>query len=204
MSYNVNAWQQCVAFHGHVCPGLVIGFKAAAIGLKALGVERAEDEELVAIVENDACGVDAVQVLTGCTLGKGNLIFRDYGKQVYTFGSRKTNEAVRVAVLPGLMENRDDEYQELRKKVFGGTASPEEREHFSQKHRERAISLLEMPDEEFAKWERVELTLPGKAMIFASILCEECGEAAMEPRIRIKNGKKVCLSCAGEEYSRGW
>lgn len=204
MNYDVNAWKKCVDFHGHVCPGLAIGFKAAMIGLKALGVDRAEDEELVAIVENDACGVDAIQVLTGCTLGKGNLIFRDYGKQVSTFANRKTDEAVRVAVNPGLMENGDGEYRELRRKVLGGTATQEERERFGQKHREAAERLLAMPDEEFGKWEKVELTLPGKARIYASILCEECGEAAMEPRIRIKNGKKVCLPCAGEEYSRGW
>ena len=40
---------------------------------------HAADEEIVAIVENDACGVDALQCVTGCTFGKGNLIFRDYG-----------------------------------------------------------------------------------------------------------------------------
>lgn len=49
--------------------------------MEALGGGRDIDEEMVAIVENDSCAVDAIQVLTGCTLGKGNLIFRDYGKQ---------------------------------------------------------------------------------------------------------------------------
>jgi formylmethanofuran dehydrogenase subunit E len=65
---------QVVAFHGHYCPGVTIGYRAALIALRELGVERAQDEELVALCENDACGVDAVQALTGCTLGKGNLI----------------------------------------------------------------------------------------------------------------------------------
>ena len=58
-------------FHGHFCPGLMIGYRAAQIALRELHVERAEDEELVAICENDACGVDAVQVLTGCTDREG-------------------------------------------------------------------------------------------------------------------------------------
>jgi formylmethanofuran dehydrogenase subunit E len=204
MTYDVIAWEKSVAFHGHICPGLAIGFKAAQAGLKALGVERAEDEELVAIVENDACGVDAIQVLTGCTIGKGNLIYRDYGKQVYTFANRKTNEAVRVAVNPGLMDARDEEYRQLRVKVFGGTATQEEREKFRVKHREAAQWLLELPDEQFCQWKPIDFQLPVKAIIFPSIICEECGEAAMEPRIRIRNGKKVCLECAGEDYSRGW
>ncbi|NLC76328.1 MAG: formylmethanofuran dehydrogenase [Clostridia bacterium] len=204
MAYDVAAWEKSVAFHGHICPGLAIGFKAAQVGLNALGVARAEDEELVAIVENDACGVDAIQVLTGCTIGKGNLIYRDYGKQVYTFANRKTGEAVRVAVNPGLLDARDEEYRQLRQKVFGGTATQEERERFSVKHREAARWLLELPDDRFCQWKKIDLQLPGKARIFSSIICEECGEAAMEPRIRIKNGKKVCLACFGEEYGRGW
>ncbi len=73
------------------------------VALDFLGVERAEDEELVAIVENDACGVDAVQYVAGCTFGKGNLVFRDWGKPVYTFFSRRTGRGVRVlAHLRGL------------------------------------------------------------------------------------------------------
>jgi hypothetical protein len=49
-------------------------------------------------VENDSCAVDAVQVMTGCTFGKGNLIFRDYGKQAYTFMSRATGKALEPAL----------------------------------------------------------------------------------------------------------
>jgi formylmethanofuran dehydrogenase subunit E len=66
-------------FHGHTCPGLAIGYRVSRYALEALG-GRSEDEELVAVVENDSCAVDAVQVMTGCTFGKGNLIFHDYGR----------------------------------------------------------------------------------------------------------------------------
>ncbi len=40
--------------------------------MRILQVERDGDEELFAIVETDACGADAIQVITGCTFGKGN------------------------------------------------------------------------------------------------------------------------------------
>ena len=49
-------------------------------------------------MENDSCAVDAIQVVTGCTFGKGNLIFFDFGKQSYTFASRDSGEAVRVSM----------------------------------------------------------------------------------------------------------
>ena len=89
-------YQEIVKFHGHECPGVAIGFRMASTGLKAIESLRAEDEELVSIVENDACGVYALQCVTGCTFGKGNLIFRDYGKHVYTIYSRPLGKAVRV------------------------------------------------------------------------------------------------------------
>jgi formylmethanofuran dehydrogenase subunit E len=74
-------------FHGHCCPGLAIGVRAAELALDEVG--RADDEDIVAIVETDMCAIDAIQYLVGCTLGKGNLIYRDYGKNAFTFIRRR-------------------------------------------------------------------------------------------------------------------
>ena len=88
---NKELWDKCVAFHGHSCPGLAIGFRAATLALELLGLEEgAKDEELVCVTENDACGVDAVQVVTGCTMGKGNLIYRGTGKMAFSFYCRRS------------------------------------------------------------------------------------------------------------------
>src|SRR4030066_981430 len=89
--------EEIVEFHGHICPGLVLGYRVSMLALKELG-ERAIDEELVAIVQNNSCAVDAVQVMTGCSFGKGNLIFKDYGKQVYTFIKRPSGDGLRISV----------------------------------------------------------------------------------------------------------
>ena len=86
-----------VRFHGHMCPGLAIGYRMACAAMLVLNAAHSDDEAIVAIVENNACGVDALQCVTGCTFGKGNLIFRDYGKHVYTLYSRTTSRGVRVA-----------------------------------------------------------------------------------------------------------
>ena len=64
---------------------LVIGVRACEAAAERLGVSYSKDEEVVCITENNACGVDAVQFITGCTFGKGNLIFKDKGKQAFTF-----------------------------------------------------------------------------------------------------------------------
>jgi len=45
---------------------------------------------------NDACGVDAVQVIFGCTFGKGNLIYRPRGKQAFSFFNRQNGQKLRV------------------------------------------------------------------------------------------------------------
>lgn len=63
MCQQPSPWEKSVEFHGHICPGLVLGYKAAVIAMSELGITRAKDEELVAIVENDACGVDAINIL---------------------------------------------------------------------------------------------------------------------------------------------
>ena len=82
------AWQRCVDFHGHSCPGLAIGYRAVEAVIQLFGYVRSADEEIVCVTENDACGVDAIQVLTGCSFGKGNLIYRDRGKQAFSFLNR--------------------------------------------------------------------------------------------------------------------
>ena len=92
--------EKIIRFHGHFCGGISIGYRAALAGMSRLHAQRAEDEELIAIVENDSCAADAIQVITGCTFGKGNFFFRDYGKQVYTFALRPSGRAVRVSRKP--------------------------------------------------------------------------------------------------------
>ena len=99
---NSDAFKRCIDFHGHICPGVSIGFRATQVAMQRLSEGRAQDEEMVAIVETDACSSDAVQVLTGCTFGKGNFIYKDHGKMALTLMSRKSGKGVRVVMRHGL------------------------------------------------------------------------------------------------------
>ncbi|NYT08236.1 MAG: formylmethanofuran dehydrogenase [Methanomicrobiales archaeon] len=204
MKNGLPPFEEVVAFHGHSCPGLAIGYRAAAAGLSALQVDRPKDEELVAIVENDACGIDAIQFVAGTTLGKGNLIFRDYGKRAYTFINRKTGEAVRVAERYEFSEQKGDpRLAELRPKVFSGRATAAEEEEFGRLTAGYVRHLLTMPEEEMFAVTRVKVEIPERARIFRSIRCADCGETVAESRARVQEGKIVCIPCF-EHYDRGW
>ncbi len=200
MSMEKASWEKAVEFHGHLCPGLAIGYRVAGIAMENLREKRAADEEMIAIVENDACGIDAIMVLTGCTLGKGNLIFKDTGKQVYTFGSRGSKKAIRISVNREILQG-DPETKELQKKIIAGTASKEEKENDKKQRLQRMNDILNMPADKFATVKEIDFSMPEKARLFLSLKCEVCGEYAMEPRTRNQNGKVVCLDCFND-YSR--
>lgn len=195
-------FQKAIDFHGHCCPGLTIGYLAAKTALSRLNAKRSEDEELVAIVESDGCGIDAIQVLLGCTIGKGNLLYKDHGKQAYTVGNRTTGQAVRL-VAQNNSAPLTAEQEALRAAVFNGQATAEQTAAWQELQQERITRLLAAPPEALFTIQAVELKLPAEAKIFNSVTCAYCGEKVMEARARLKNGKIACLACA-EEYNRGW
>ncbi|MBP2133066.1 formylmethanofuran dehydrogenase subunit E [Methanomicrobium sp. W14] len=204
MTQSIKSFDEAAEFHGHKCPGLAYGYKAAEYALKELSHGRSEDEELVAIVENDACGIDAIQFLTGCTIGKGNLIFRDYGKQVYTFIKRDNSDAVRLSQKEGTsMGDFDARTGELSEKVFGSSANDEERKEFFERRKVVIQKILDMPSEDLYRLEHVKPEIPERARLFKSYKCAKCGETVSESRARVQNGEIVCIPCF-EEYSRGW
>jgi len=166
-------YDEIVQFHGHRCPGLAIGYRMALAAMKNLQVTRSGDEELVAIVENDACGVDALQYLTGCTFGKGNLVFRDYGKPVFTLFSRSSGKGVRVLFLDAAIP------AELRGDREG-----------------RLMYILSAPDEAILAVTAVSIDEPKRARIYQTVSCDRCREPVMETRLQEINGRRLCIPCA--------
>lgn len=191
---NSEDFKKCEVFHGHVCPGLSIGFQAARTALDRLQESRSEDEEVVAIVETDACSADAVQVLTGCTFGKGNFFYKDYGKMVLTLFSRNTGKGVRVALKPDAFRP-DGEHMGLIQKMVAGKMTEEERQLFQKIHYERAQHILETPVEELFNITAVEMDAPPKARIEPSVPCAKCGEPTMPSKMEISGGLEICRGC---------
>jgi formylmethanofuran dehydrogenase subunit E len=203
MKKELPSYEEAVRFHGHSCPGLAYGYQASVCALNTLLAERAADEEIVAIVENDACGVDAIQVMTGCTLGKGNLIFRDLGKQAWSFILRDKSDAIRIVTKPEESMGHDDQLMRLRGAVFSGKASAEEEKKFHHLMEMQTQKILSKDVSELFTVQKISPEIPEKARIFESVQCSKCGEMVAEHRARLLNGKPVCLTC-NDEYGRGW
>ena len=170
-------WDKCVAFHGHACGGLTIGFQAARYAMELLELDFSADEDVVCITENDACGVDAIQCLLGCSTGKGNLVARPRGKHAYSFFDRESGTALRLC---------------LRASKNGQTG----REEWQQ-------TLMDMPLETMFSASAPAYEAPERPRIFTSVPCETCGEGVAEPMLRFEDGKKVCLDCL-RHYARRW
>jgi formylmethanofuran dehydrogenase subunit E len=162
--------KRAVKFHGHACPGVAIGVLVSKYILEHDN-DFSIDEELVAVVENDNCSVDAIQALLGTTYGKGNLVHLDYGKNNFTFYNRDNKKAVKLS---------------LKKLSFGDRDLPRE---------ERIQKLLNANPEDIFKIEEVQFNPPGMAQIHDSVICENCGDLTMSTRIKEFKGKKVCIPC---------
>ena len=167
-------WEKAIDFHGHVCPGLAIGYRAALYAAELLHLTFSKDEETVCISENDACGCDAIQSVLGCSIGKGNLLFHMTGKQAFSFYNRKTGESVRL----------------LLQKPEG------------KRTREESLNCyLTLPAKKLFLVKETVIPLPEPARIFDSYVCECCGEVTGANWIRLAGGKKLCVDCYSQ-YDR--
>lgn len=186
--------ERVVAFHGHMCPGLAMGVRAAQVALAEIGPHSA-DEEVVAVVETDMCAVDAVQVLTGCTFGKGNLVHRDYGKNAYTFIRRSDGRAIRISTRAGGWGQADPERDELLPKIRAGVATDEERARFWALQRQKSEDILASPAEDIYDIRELKVEPPRRARIHISVECASCREPTMETRVRFLEGQQLCTPC---------
>ncbi len=174
MDENKELWNKAAAFHGHVCPGLTIGYKAALYAIELLKLTFSEDERVVCVSENDACGVDAIQVILGCSVGKGNLLFHMTGKQAFNFYNRTTGRSVRVIL-------KDDTRVMTRDEKFEYYQQSEPRDMFD-------VTA-------------VKVQLPEHARLFKSYKCDRCGESTGANWIHLFGEEKLCPDCF-EAYDR--
>ena len=192
----MKTYDDVVEFHGHSCPGLALGYRVALRVLKEFR-GRSEDEELVAVVENNSCAVDAIQAMIGCTFGKGNLIFRDYGKQVYTFFDRSSGKGIRVSV-DWKKPPESEEEKTMWEKYTKGDRSKRVVQFVHDRKAARLRYILEADEKELMAVRKVREILPPEAEIYRSVVCEGCGEKVAEPKVRIRGGRLLCIPCFGE------
>jgi len=174
--------------HGHLCAGQVLGVRMAMYGLGLLGIDDpiAERKRLVTYVEIDRCATDAIQVVTGCRIGKRALKFRDFGKMAATFCDLRDDAAVRISA----RESARARALEL----YGGIENAGQRE---------MRAYRELRDAELFDAQRVRVRiapedLPGFKAPRAT--CSRCGEGISFRREVVRGGVTLCRACAGEGY----
>lgn len=183
--------QACVTFHGHECPGLAIGIRAAELALRELGPAG---PGLVAVCETDMCGVDAIMVLTSCTVGKGNLILHDLGKMAFTF-HRRGGAGFRAVLRPESRAGMDDRMGPLMRKDAEGLATDADRAELAELRTGLQGRFMDLKLEEMFEITPLESRPPRPPRILSSLACEDCGERVMESRTRRFMGKTLCIPC---------
>ncbi|MBC7098512.1 formylmethanofuran dehydrogenase [Candidatus Bipolaricaulota bacterium] len=166
-------------FHGGMCPGIVIGTRMTIAGLRELGMNPfKKNHELIVYAEIDRCLTDAIQAITGVTLGHRTLKYMDYGKFAATFLNMHTSEALRVSV---------SSFEQKQEK----------------NNSEIINELLKIPENELLKIQKVKvkmskLDMPGKPK--SRVICSRCGEHILDGKEVIINKETLCKGCANNPY----
>lgn len=189
--------ESTINFHGHLCPGTATGYRAALVALKILNEGKPLGDQYVVIIENDVCGLDGIQIVTGCTVGNDGIIIENGGKQVFRFLHKKTGCGIRVSLKQPLWGCNDPII--LHEKVKIGTATPEERQEFFRLRLERGEHLLKYNDDDLFNVTEIFEKVAGKPRLFPFVTCRRCQEEVMLPWATKEGEHYVCSSCRKQE-----
>ena len=181
--------EESVRMHGHLCPGQVLGVRMSLLGLREIGIHDPKGKDrkkIIVFVEMDRCATDAVQSVTGCSLGTRTMKFMDFGKMAVTFCNLVTGRAVRIVAL-------EESRQRAREYI------PD----IADAHAAQREAYKIMPDEELFSVTEVTVSLsphdlPGKPL--RRVRCDRCGECVQDCREVETDGKVLCKHCAGLGY----
>ena len=171
------------ALHGHDCAGQVLGVRMAMVGCREVGIDEPQGcKKLLVYAEMDRCATDAVQAVTGCSLGKRTLKFLDYGKMAVTFVNTETGGAARVLARDGA--------RSLVARYAADMMNP----HDAQKQ-----AYAVMPEDALFSVKPViadvaEEEMPG--FRGTRVYCENCGEGINLRREVKRAGRTLCIPCA--------
>ncbi len=187
-----------VKLHGHKCSAMPLGLRAGAAAMNKLGINRTGDHDSLALIELGdkhfaTCFADGVQMITGCTFGKGNIQKLNYGKWGLTLIDKKRNRTVRVVPRAEVMlaSTKTAFFHNYRMKGVPPTKVPLEVVE------PLVAKVLNAPEGQLLKISKVfDYPYQEPPHSFSSFVCEECGEMVVEEYGRLKNGKKVCVPCA--------
>jgi formylmethanofuran dehydrogenase subunit E len=186
-------------FHGHKCPAMPLGLRAGMVAMKALGVERSKDKELLVISETGkghaaGCFLDGIMTATGCTYGKSNIEKLNWSKMAFTLIDQQSGRAVRVSLKPDFFEKAlaSPFVQERKAGVPPQDIKPEITDPM-------VAHIMSMQESAFLDVGPVHTVKVEKGKsTFATKRCSVCGELTFANKLRVaENGSPVCVPCSG-------
>ena len=186
--------------HGEICPGVVLGTKMSMAAMKELGMDPTKhNKDLIVYVEIDRCITDAIQAITGCTLGQRNLKYRDYGKFIATFVDMATGRAIRVSARDDKLDSCPGFWTWLENTIEQNENNTSDQE---KKDIEAAVEKLsKMSEKELLKIEEVKIEVPENDIPgFPQYItiCSICGEHVIDQKEFVIGGEIICESCASK------
>ncbi|MBU0484434.1 MAG: formylmethanofuran dehydrogenase [Proteobacteria bacterium] len=181
--------EESTAIHGHICAGQVIGVRMSMLGLQAIDISEPKGKDrksLYVLVEIDRCATDAIQSVTGCTLGKRSLKWLDYGIMAATFVNLATGKAVRITAR--------EEARELSRKYC-----PE----ITDKYKQQLAAYRMMPEDELFKVQNIRISIPEQDLPGRPgrrIQCAKCGDWVQDFRDIEKEEGPFCRPCIDGRY----
>jgi formylmethanofuran dehydrogenase subunit E len=183
-------------FHGHKCPAMPMGLRAAAAAMNALNVDRSQDKELVLLAETGSdhaagCFVDGLMTMTGCTYGKSNVKKTYYGKMAFTLVDTRRNKAVRVQLKPDFFG-----------KMLGSPFVQQRKQGVPPQDIPASITdplvdgVMARAEAEFLEISPVfDYAFTRTKGTFDTDLCEACGERVFVNKLQEVGGKRLCVPC---------
>lgn len=184
--------------HKHRCPSMPLGLRMGEAALNKLEAEPTGDTALVALVElgdghHGTCIADGIQIITGCTLGKGNIKKLGLGKLGLTLIDKQTGRAVRVTPKADVIQAGD-------------------KSKFVQNYRKRGVPPTQIPEEVSSPLIDKIMTLPEETLLeisevfdsdyqeppfqWENFVCPECGEICVESYGQSDGGSRICVPCS--------
>jgi formylmethanofuran dehydrogenase subunit E len=173
---------------------MAVGIRAAELAVQRLG-RHSPQNELMVTAGIDNCALDAIQVVTGCTFGKRNLVTVDNGKYAFTFWRRSDGAGLRVSAKAGSDAYRDEQTWALSDRIENGTASAEDEARFAELQAARLQRILALPVEELLVVEEISGEVPERSRVQPSAPCEGCDELTSTAVLHFHRGRMLCPQC---------
>ena len=99
---------EAVKFHGHLGPFLILGLKAGLYANKVLGKDYFKTRVIVETEPKPpySCLIDGLQITTGCTMGKGNIIIKNGDPALIRF--IKGDKVLEMKLKKEIIKNLED------------------------------------------------------------------------------------------------